>query len=168
MESASSNPTRCVPFYVWKRRTLLDATFNVFSTAGEIDFVKTWKKIEKPSYWCRMPNPLKHRQSFMFSDVLRLSMLMPFILRRFLKPHHIKSEALNNWSTNLGIRQNSVILKLCTCWAIEAKALKLAFSNAMSENLYQELKNLLNRERDALIQVSSQIFYLYISFGCDL
>jgi hypothetical protein len=137
-----------------KARILLDATFNVFNTAGEIEFVKSWKKIEKPSYWYRMPNPLKHRQSFMFSDVLRLSMLMPFILQRFLKPHHIKSEVLNNWSTNLGIRQNSVSLKLCTCWAVEAKALKLAFLNTMSENIYQELQKSFNRERDVLIQVS--------------
>src|SRR3954452_5964326 len=89
-----------------KARTLLDATFNVFNMAGEIAFVKSWKEIEKSSHWCRMPNPLKHRQSFMFSDVLRLSMLMPFILQRYLKPNHIKAEALNNWHEKSGIRQN--------------------------------------------------------------
>src|ERR1043165_1147810 len=100
-----------------------------------------------------MSNPLKHRQSFMFSDMLKLLMLMLFILRRFFKPHHIKSDALNNWSVNLGIKQNSVISKLCICWAIEAKALKLAFSNTMSENIYQEFQESLNRERDVLIQV---------------
>ncbi|CAG8747090.1 10345_t:CDS:2, partial [Funneliformis caledonium] len=110
---------------------LLDATFNVFNAVGEIDFIKSWKRIEKPFHWCRMLNPLKHHQSFMFSDMLKLSMLMLFILRRFLKPHHIKSDALNNWS---------------------AKALKLVFSNTMSENIYQEFQESLNREHDVLIQ----------------
>src|SRR4051794_23823396 len=104
-----------------------------------------------------MPNPLKHRQSFMFSDVLRLSMLMPFILQRYLKPNHIKAEALNNWHEKSGIRQNSAILKLCTCWAIEAKALKLAFSIVMTETIYQELQESLKSEHDILIQVSIYI-----------
>jgi hypothetical protein len=135
-----------------KARTLLEATFNVFNTAGESAFVKFWRNIERPSHWSRMPNPLKHRQSFMFSDVLRLSMLMPFILQRFLQPHHIKSEALNNWK-NLGIKQNSAISKLCICWAIEAKVLKLAFSITMTESIYQELQETLKRECEVLIQV---------------
>ncbi|CAG8837904.1 20638_t:CDS:2, partial [Cetraspora pellucida] len=53
--------------------------------------------IEKPTNWYRMPNPLRHHQSFMFSDVLRIAMLMLFILRRFLKPNHVKTEIKNNW-----------------------------------------------------------------------
>ena len=101
-----------------------------------------------------MPNPLRHCQSFMFSDVLRLAILMPFILRRFLKPCHIKAETLNSWHTNSGIRQNSAVLKLCTCWAIEAKALKLAFSITMTESIYQELQESLKKECEILIQVS--------------
>ena len=55
---------------------------------------------------------------------------------------------------NLRIRQSSAILKLCTCWVIEAKALKLAFSITMTESIYQELQESLKRERDMLIQVS--------------
>ncbi|CAB4495356.1 unnamed protein product [Rhizophagus irregularis] len=137
-----------------KARTLLEVTFNIFNTNGENDFLEYWKRIEKPSHWSRMPNPLRHRQSFMFSDVLRLAMLMPFILQRFLESRHIKTDALNNWHKNSGIRRNLVASKLCACWAIEAKALKLAFSTTMTENTYQELQETLKKEREILIQVS--------------
>src|SRR2546423_11518708 len=80
-----------------KARTLLEATFNVFNTSGENAFLEYWKSIEKPTHWCKLPNPLRHRQSFMFSDTLRLAMLMPFILQRFLKSGHIKVEAVMVW-----------------------------------------------------------------------
>ncbi|GES99006.1 hypothetical protein GLOIN_2v1880882 [Rhizophagus clarus] len=56
-----------------KARTLLDATFNIFNANGEKEFLKYWKCIEKPTHWSRMPNPVQHRQSFMFSDILRIS-----------------------------------------------------------------------------------------------
>ncbi|CAB4423298.1 unnamed protein product [Rhizophagus irregularis] len=135
-----------------KARTLLEVTFNIFNTNGENAFIEYWKNIEKPSHWYRMPNPVRYRQSFMFSDVLRLTMLMPFVLRRFLKPYHIKKEVLNNWNMEQNIKQNSAVLKLCTCWAIEAKVLKLAFSNTMTESVYQELQELLKREYEILIQ----------------
>ncbi|CAB4495398.1 unnamed protein product [Rhizophagus irregularis] len=110
-----------------KARTLLEATFNILNANGENAFIEYWRSIEKPAHWSRMPNPLRHRQSFMFSDVLKLVMLMPFILRRFLKPHHIK--------------------------AIEAKTLKLAFLTIMTESIYQELQNSLKEEREILIQL---------------
>jgi hypothetical protein len=137
-----------------KARTLLDVTFNIFNTNGENDFLEHWKNIEKPAHWSRMPNPLRHRQSFMFSDVLRLAMLMPFILYRFLKPHHIKTDTMNNWREIFKLRQNLIISKLLKCWAIEAKTLKLAFSITMTERIYQELEELLKKEREILIQVN--------------
>ncbi|CAB4488169.1 unnamed protein product [Rhizophagus irregularis] len=55
------------------------------------------------------------------------------------------------------IKQNSAVLKLCTCWAIEAKVLKLAFSNTMTESVYQELQELLKREYEILIQFGYHI-----------
>src|SRR2546421_985962 len=90
----------------------------------------------------------------MFSDILRLAMLMPFILQRFLKSGHIKVEALKKWSENSGIRQNSAASKLCNCWAIEAKALKLAFSITMTEHIYQELQEILKKKCEILILIS--------------
>ena len=41
-----------------KARTLLKATFNVFNTSGENAFLEYWKSIEKPTHWCKLPNPL--------------------------------------------------------------------------------------------------------------
>ncbi|CAB5379108.1 unnamed protein product [Rhizophagus irregularis] len=133
-----------------------EATFNILNANGENAFIEYWRSIEKPAHWSRMPNPLRHRQSFMFSDVLKLVMLMPFILRRFLKPHHIKVDTLNNWREDLKLRQNSMVVsKLVTCWAIEAKALKLAFLTIMTKSIYQELQNSLKEEREILIQVNT-------------
>ncbi|CAB4483171.1 unnamed protein product [Rhizophagus irregularis] len=112
-----------------KARTLLEVTFNIFNTNGENAFIEYWKNIEKPSHWYRMPNP----------------------------PYHIKKEVLNNWNMEQNIKQNSAVLKLCTCWAIEAKVLKLAFSNTMTESVYQELQELLKREYEILIQFGYHI-----------
>lgn len=140
-----------------KARTLLEATFRILNVNGEKAFIEYWKNIEKPNHWSRMPNPLRHRQSFMFSDVLRLAMLMPFIIRRFLKPCHIKADVLNKWHTNNRITQTTAISRLCIVWSIEANALKIAFSTTMTESIYQELSRSLEREREILLQVS---FYL--------
>lgn len=64
---------------------LLGLTCELFSREGENDFIKTWKDFEKPKKWSRLPNPISHRDSFMMSDYLRLAMIMPYILQRFLK-----------------------------------------------------------------------------------
>jgi hypothetical protein len=64
---------------------LLELTCDLFSREGENDFIKTWKSFEKPKKWSRLPNPISHHDSFMMSDYLRLAMIMPYILQRFLK-----------------------------------------------------------------------------------
>jgi len=58
---------------------------------------------------------------------------------------------LNDWRENSRIRQNSAASKLCTCWTIKAKALKLIFSMTMTESIYQELQESLKKEREILI-----------------
>ncbi|CAG8469584.1 1011_t:CDS:2 [Scutellospora calospora] len=138
-----------------KARTLLDATLNIFNATGEEAFLTCWKNIEKPACWCRMPNPLRHRQSFMFSDVLKLAILMPFILRRFLKPCYIKPDILKKWQEN---SSKKPVTQLCSLWTTEAKTLKLAFSTTMTEHIYKELQEMLNKERDMLIQLFPEYF----------
>ena len=137
----------------------------MLNASGENAFIEHWRSIEKPAHWSRMPNPLRHRQSFMFSDVLKLSMLMPFILHRFLKPNHIKADTLNDWREKLKIRKNSVVSKLLSCWAIEAKALKLVFSITMTESIYQELQDSLKEESEMLIQVNIFCFIIQNEFN---
>ncbi|CAG8640164.1 22984_t:CDS:2 [Cetraspora pellucida] len=122
-------------FMARKTHTLLEATFNSFNLNSENAFLKHWRDIEKPANW--------------------LAMLMPFILRRFLKPQHIKTETLNNWHT----RQSSAASKLCVCWTIEAKVLKLAFSLTMTESHYKELQETLENEREMLIQANIVVCY---------
>ena len=58
---------------------LLEETLSLLSKSGEEAFLLHWQGIEKPPQWSRLPNPLKHLRSFMFSDVLRAAMLMPFV-----------------------------------------------------------------------------------------
>ncbi|CAG8805642.1 10044_t:CDS:2, partial [Cetraspora pellucida] len=94
-----------------KAQTLLNATFNILNNSGEKAFIEYWKTIEKLSSWGRLPNPIRHHQSFMFFDVLKISMLMPFILRRFLNSYHIKKEISPTKQTK----------QLCILWAVEAK-----------------------------------------------
>jgi hypothetical protein len=73
---------------------LLNITVNLLSQKGETTFLKIWKNFEKPSVWCRLPNPISHHESFMMSDYLHLAMIMPFILHRFLKSSHLKNNEL--------------------------------------------------------------------------
>ena len=73
---------------------LLNITVNLLSRDGEAAFLEIWKSFEKPSAWCHLPNPISYRESFMMSDYLRLTMIMPFILCHFLKSSHLKNNEL--------------------------------------------------------------------------
>ncbi|CAG8777489.1 1922_t:CDS:1, partial [Cetraspora pellucida] len=127
-----------------KARTLLNATFNILNNGGKKAFIEHWKTIKKPSSWGRLPNPIRHHQSFIFSNVLKISMLMPFILRHFLNSNHIKKEISSTKQTK----------QLCILWAVKAKVLKLAFSTTMTESTYKELQDSLRKEHEMLIQIS--------------
>ncbi|GBC23269.2 hypothetical protein GLOIN_2v1867050 [Rhizophagus irregularis DAOM 181602=DAOM 197198] len=71
---------------------LLKLTCELFSQEGEDDFAKIWKIFEIPKKWSRLPNPISHYNSFMMSDLLRLAMIMPFLLNRFLKESSLKPQ----------------------------------------------------------------------------
>ena len=64
---------------------LLMITCELFSQEGKENFIKIWKDFEKPKKWSLLPNPISHNASFMMSDYLRLAMILPYILYRFLK-----------------------------------------------------------------------------------
>src|SRR5439155_24290397 len=69
---------------------LLKITIDALSPEGKLSFIMTWKNFEYPRTWHKLPNPISHIDSFMMSDCLRLVMMIPFILDRFLKPQHFK------------------------------------------------------------------------------
>jgi len=138
-----------------KALRLLDATLQLLSTAGETEWLRHWKAIEKPPGWSRLPNPISHRGSFQFSDGLRLAMIMPFVLWRFLLPMHIKTDKLAEIKERLGCgRDDHVCKELVQLWAIEAKALRLAFQTTFYEGDYDRLSTVLEDERAALTQAS--------------
>ncbi|CAG8806863.1 30835_t:CDS:2, partial [Racocetra persica] len=69
-----------------KVQRLLECTLNLLNDNGKNQFLRHWRDFEKPSTWHRLPNPITHFKSFMFSDTLQLAILIPFILRQFLTP----------------------------------------------------------------------------------
>jgi hypothetical protein len=133
---------------------LLKLTVNLFSLEGQRVFTKTWKKFEHPTQWSRLPNPISHHESFMMSDYLRLSMVMPFILNRFLKAPHLKDNELAKIQRRIyADRINLVPKSLIKCWVLVSKSMKLVFKNEYSEKDYEDLQRSLEMERQILNQV---------------
>ena len=127
---------------------------NLFSNGGQEQWLYYWKRIEKPTRWSALPNPLTHLHSFTFSDVLNIAMLVPFILRRFLAPLHLKSHIRCEFKNRLGLQRDSqVINNIINCWVVVAKSLKMVFSRSFTELDYNSLQSTLNEERDILVKV---------------
>ena len=132
---------------------LLKLTCNLFSQKGENDFITNWKNFEKPKNWSRLPNPISHHDSFMMSDYLRLAMIMPFILQKFLDGSSLKNnetiEIKNRASININLVPNYII----SCWVIVARTMKVVFSNEFTSNRYDLLQRCLDAELEILPKV---------------
>jgi hypothetical protein len=139
---------------------LLKLTVNLFSLEGQRAFIKTWKDFEHPIQWSRLPNPISHHESFMMSDYLRLSMVMPFILNRFLKISHLKVDEATKIQQRIHANRISLVPKsLIKCWVLVSKTTRLVFKNEYSENDYKNLQQNLETERKILIQVFYICYY---------
>jgi hypothetical protein len=133
---------------------LLKLTINLFSLEGQRAFTKIWKEFEHPVQWSRLPNPISHHESFMMSDYLRLSMVIPFILNRFLKTSHLKDNELVKIQRRIyADRVNLVSKSLIKCWVLVSKSMKLLFKNEYSEKDYEDLQQSLEMEWKILVQV---------------
>lgn len=133
---------------------LLRLTCELFSQEGENDFIKTWKDFEKPKTWSRIPNPISHRESFMMSDYLRLAMIMPFILNRFLKITSLKNNEAKNIQQRTGAsRINLVKNTIITCWVHVANTMSMVFESKFTINSYKELQASLKEEMIILPKV---------------
>ncbi|CAG8758812.1 42705_t:CDS:10, partial [Gigaspora margarita] len=109
----------------------LCSQYGLWLLPGENNFIKYWKHFEVPAKWSRLPNPISHRHSFMISDILRILMIFPFILRRFLKTNDVKTNFLE-----------------------ETKTSKKAFSLAINRtDGYIQLQKALNKELRILINL---------------
>ena len=134
---------------------LLDCTCLILTLQGENNLIKYWKCFEVPAKWARLPNPISHRHSFMMSDLLRILMIFPFILRRCLTIGDIKTTFLDETRTRLKFsRQTDVINYLIWAWGLSARASKKVFSLAIDRsNGYSQLQKALDEEFNALTEV---------------
>lgn len=133
---------------------LLKLTCELFSREGEDDFIKIWKNFEIPKKWGNLPNPISHHNSFMMSDLLRLAMIMPFLLNRFLKESSIKhNEAVAIQQRINAARINLVSKSIISCWVYVGKTMKTVFNKEFTSDNYKELQQYLEEEFSILPKV---------------
>ncbi|GET49913.1 hypothetical protein GLOIN_2v1790940 [Rhizophagus irregularis DAOM 181602=DAOM 197198] len=126
---------------------LLKLTCELFSQEGEDDFVKIWKNFEIPKKWSRLPNPISHYNSFMMSDLLKLAMIMPFLLNRFLKESSLKNNEAATIRQRIDVARISLVLKaIISCWVQVAKTMKAVFNKEFTLDSYEKLQLCLKEE----------------------
>ncbi|CAB4427546.1 unnamed protein product [Rhizophagus irregularis] len=80
------------------------------------------------------------------ADRLRLAMILPHILRRFLKLKHLKQRSIDELQENLSVNSGLVINRLIQCWAIVAKCARFCFNLSFNNESYETLNSLLKQE----------------------
>ena len=132
----------------------LKITIDALSQEGKSEFILFWKSFEYPRIWQKLPNPISHIDTFMMSDCLRLAMMIPFILNRFLKPLHFKKPELTLFQQRTGTSRNDLAVKLwLKCWVLMAKTTTIAFKHSFTEEDYIKLHECLDNERKLFSQV---------------
>ena len=133
---------------------LLKLVCELFSREGERDFIKTWKDFEKPKKWSHLPNPISHHDSFMMSDYLRLAMIMPYILHRFLKASSLKDNEVDGIKQRINAARVDLVPKaIISCWVHVAKTMKAVFSSKFTVDGYEKLQKCLREELKILPKV---------------
>jgi hypothetical protein len=135
---------------------LLNSTFEIFTKEGLNAFITTWKSFEIPSTWSRQQNPITHRQSYFMFDILRLMMIFPFLLNRFLNVDIIKDDVIQELRQNNSLRRNSqAITMIIQCWINFAILAKLVFTSTLQESDYLKLDQLSRNFIDVVLKVKS-------------
>jgi hypothetical protein len=132
---------------------LMESTIEILSKRGENDFIKYWKNFEMPSSWSKMQNPISHYKSLFMSDQQRLTMIMPFILKRFLSPGHLKKEYFEKIKVTTCANSQQVIKKIIECWVKMAMCAKQVFFPYFRPDDYKKLNNMLCDERESITKV---------------
>jgi hypothetical protein len=126
---------------------LLKLMCESLSREGERDFINIWKDFEKPKKWSSLPNPISHHASFMMSDYLRLAMVMPYILHRFLKVSSLKENEVETIKRRIEVPRADLVPKaIISCWVRVAITMKAVFSSEFTVDGYENLKNCLQEE----------------------
>ena len=89
----------------------------------------------------------------MMSDCLRLAMLMPFLLNRFLQVASIKKNDVKTIQERTKIQRSSVPKKIISCWVHVAKTMKIVFNSEFTLDGYKELQQCLEEELTILPNV---------------
>jgi hypothetical protein len=140
----------------------LKITIEALSPEGESEFISFWKSFEYPRSWQKLPNPITHIDSFMMSDCLRLAMMIPFIISRFLKPPHFKKSELAKFQQRTGVSRSDLAVKLwLKCWVFMAKTMAIAFKHFFTEEDYIKLRECLDNERKLFSQVNINNYYYW-------
>lgn len=143
----------------------LKITIEALSPEGKTEFIVFWKSFEYPRMWQKLPNPISHIDSFMMSDCLRLTMMLPFILNRFLKFKHFKQSEIYKFQIRTGVICNDSAVKLwLKCWILMAKTMTIAFKHSFTEEDYIKLHECLDNERILFSQVIIIFIYHYHNF----
>jgi hypothetical protein len=135
----------------------LKITIEALTLEGKSEFIKFWKSFEYPRTWQKLPNPISHIDSFMMSDCLRLAMMIPFILNRFLKPTHFKKPELASFQRRTGVSRSDLAVNLWVkCWVLMARTMTIAFKHSFTEEDYIQLRECLDSERKLFSQVINE------------
>ncbi|POG69329.1 hypothetical protein GLOIN_2v1480079 [Rhizophagus irregularis DAOM 181602=DAOM 197198] len=122
-------------------KEMLQATFEILTAVGEEEFLKTWRNFEFPSTWSRQQNPITHLGSYFFSDYLRLSMIMPFLINRAITNVTLLNKPFTEHLIKVyNITKNQVIDRLLNLWVSFSKMVYLVFHKEFSENCYNNLQ----------------------------
>jgi hypothetical protein len=131
-------------------------TVDLLTQDGKCAFVSTWKNFEYPKQWQKLPNPVYYHDSFMMSDCICLSMMMPFILDRFLCHNYIKNTNLTMIQQRCNVSRKDTAAKLVVkCWSVVAETMTIVFKKTYSENDYILLYKQLKEEMEILSKVSN-------------
>jgi hypothetical protein len=106
---------------------LMESTIEILSKRGEDEFIKYWKNFEMPSSWSKMQNPISHYKSLFMSNQQRLTMIIPFILKRFLSSEHLKKEQFEKIKVTTCANSQQVIKKIVEYWIKMAMCAKQVF-----------------------------------------
>ncbi|GBC46181.2 hypothetical protein GLOIN_2v1792200 [Rhizophagus irregularis DAOM 181602=DAOM 197198] len=122
-------------------KEMLQSTFGILNSIGENEFLNVWRNFEYPSVWSRQQNPISHLNSYFFSDYLRLSMIMPFLINRSL----ISTSMLNRTIVEFLIEESKftkrqIIDQFLSLWASFSKMASLIFCKEFSEDNYNDLQ----------------------------
>ncbi|POG57104.1 hypothetical protein GLOIN_2v1791717 [Rhizophagus irregularis DAOM 181602=DAOM 197198] len=154
-----STPQDIFHCFAGKANRLLIATFRLLTNSGENTFTRTWKFFEVPSCWSRQKNPITHLACYFMSDILRLTMIIPFILYRCLTTNLLKREVLTNMKERMNLQSyRHVINKIIKCWVQFSLTTRMVFSKTLMKVDYETIQKMLELECKMLLEVFPEQF----------